>query len=235
MAWGGVNVKDLSLVFPILSRKFWFVSVYFILCFLAPALNKLVEVSSRKEMRWIVLILIVVTYLWATLSYFLNFPQIIPDFGGGIVNFVTLYLAGRYLRLYAKVPSAKWILLVLVGCQVGALTMELGLSHFLGFSFTSLENDNSLTTFVSAVCIFLLFTKLHFHSRIVNLLAINVLAVYVLHMNEVAWPFIARVFSLSSMHGMGIIAACVYVPVIVFVVASLIEWGRRSLTSIIVH
>lgn len=227
---GGENHKDLSYLLPVLSRQFWFVSVYFILCFLSPALNKLVDGLSKKEFRNLLAVLVSVTYVWATISYFLNFPQIIPDFGGGIVNFVTLYLVSRYLRLYVdKLPSIYKLVGCLLFVQVSALCVQLVCSRVLGFPFTVLENDNSLSTFLSSICILLIFVRIRFHSRFVNACAGYVLAVYILHMNDVVWPWLVRFFSMSSFHGLGIVLLCIYVPIAVFAVGSLIEFIRINI------
>lgn len=227
---GGVDSKSISYLLPVLSRQFWFVSVYFILCFLSPALNKLVDVLSKKEFRYLLVVLMSVTYVWATISYFLNFPQIIPDFGGGIVNFVSLYLVSRYLRLYVtKLPSVYVSLACLLLVQVSSLCVQLVCSRVLGFPFTVLENDNSLSTFLSAICILLIFIRIKFHSRFVNVCAGYVLAVYILHMNDVVWPWLMRFFSMSSSHGAGIVLMCTYVPIAVFVVGSLIECFRANI------
>lgn len=229
-ASGGVNCKNISYLLPVLSRQFWFVSVYFILCFLSPALNKLVDGLSKKELRNLLVVLVSVTYVWATISYCLNFPQIIPDFGGGIVNFVTLYLVSRYLRLYVvKLPSISKLVGCLLFIQVCALCVQLVCSRILGFPFTVLENDNSLSTFLSSICILLIFVKIRFHSRLVNACAGYVLAVYILHMNDVAWPWLARFFSMSSFHGLGIVILCIYAPIAVFAVGSLIEFIRINI------
>lgn len=195
---------------------------------LAPALNRVVENSTRRQLGILVLVLCGVTYCWATISYIFNFPQIIPDYGGGIVNFVTLYLTARWLRLYWSSKFKTWYLIaMLVGIQVLTQIFQLAYSHLLGFPFTAFENDNSLSCFLSAVIILLLFTRMTFHSRIINLLAVNSLAVYVLHMNDVAWSFIVQTFHLEGLTGWSILAACIVVPIVVYIVGIALEAVRK--------
>ena len=54
-------------------------------------------------------------------------------------------------------------------------------------------------------------------------------APYILHMNDVVWPWLVRFFSMSSFHGLGIVLLCIYVPIAVFAVGSLIEFIRINI------
>lgn len=230
---GGASTETIiQHLLPITSRSFWFISVYFILCIIAPSFNRLIECSTKQQLGRLVIALCGVTYLWATISYILNFQQIIPDYGGGIVNFITLYLTARWLRSYGKQEYKTWHLIVaLITIQAITQAFELAYSHFLGFSFTSLESNNAITCFLSAVIILLIFTKLKFQSRIINILAINCLAVYVLHMNDVVWPFILKVFHISNLTGIGIVFGSIFIAIIVYILGISIEALRKLILN----
>lgn len=91
---------DIKLLFPLLTKQYWFITVYFVLCLLSPYLNKFLKIVSKKELESLLLILILIFYGIATFCYAINANQIVPDAGYGIINFISLYYLGYYIRNY---------------------------------------------------------------------------------------------------------------------------------------
>ena len=225
-------VSSLPYILPITSNEFWFLSCYFVLCAVAPLLNKLAEKLSRKDFVNILLLCFVIIYGWASFNYILNFRQFIPDFGGGIINFSILYLIGRYIRLYGFTDySSLFYLGVFVGNTILMVCMELLFSSIFHFGFTSFENINSIFVVSNAVFLFLFFKKLHFHNKYVNLLAVYCLSVYIIHCNDIGLNFLTDFFHLKNLHGFEILWSVLFIPPVVYIVCSVFEWGRRSLFS----
>lgn len=229
---GGVDQHDISYLFPIISRKYWFISVYFVLCLISLLINKMITTLSQSQLHHVVLVLFAVYYGWATFSYCLNFPQMIPDFGGGIVNFIVLYLIGRDIRLNfnRKIKTGTYFL-AFASIVIISVLLETIICSILHFDFSSFENDDTVFTVLCAITLFLAFRNIHFQSRLINLLAVNCLAVFVIHMNDIAMPLIRDVFHLQEVTGWTIVLTCLCIPVIVYIVGITIEAIRKLLMS----
>lgn len=225
---GGVCLSDIKYLLPITSRVFWFISVYFVLCLLSPLINEFVSRIDRRQHAKVVGIGVLLVYGWATVSYLFNFAQMIPDYGGGIINFVILYLIGRYIRLYVSSKRTVWIyVLMFLGVIASNVIIESVLSMVLGFGFSSFQNNDSVFTVAAAVLLFMIFRSLHFHSKVVNLLATNCLAVFVFHMNDVVMPWLTSAFHLPSLTGFEILWACIYIPAMVYLAGVMVEALRK--------
>lgn len=225
---GGVHLPDVKYMLPVTSRVFWFISVYFVLCLLSPLINEFVSRIDRRQHAKVVGISVLLVYGWATVSYLFNFAQMIPDYGGGIINFVTLYLIGRYIRLYVSHHRPVWMLtLMFLAIIASNVIIESVLSMVLGFGFSSFQNNDSVFTVAAAVLLFMIFRSLHFHSKVVNLLATNCLAVFVFHMNDVVMPWLTSTFRLPTLAGAQILWACIYIPMMVYLVGVTVEAIRK--------
>ncbi len=217
-------------ILPTLSSKWWFITTYMVLCLMSPLLNHIVDQTSKKQLKSIVFAGFLLFYVWATLSYTFNFKQLVPSFGGNIINFVVLYFTGRYIRLYYKDNLSSWQYLVyFLLLTLGMYAIQLCFSHILGFAFASFSNDDSAFVFASAVCLFLGFKNLSFTVNWVNRLATYALAVYIIHMNNIVMPFIIRSFRISSFHGLQILIGSVLIPLAVYLACVIIEQFRRML------
>ena len=215
---------------PIISNEFWFISRYFVLCGMSPLLNKLVDNLSKRQFKQLLLSCFVVFYGWATFNYILNFRQFIPDFGGGIINFSILYLIGRYIKLYgvANRSSLFWAC-AFIGNTFLMVLLELVYSSILHLGFSSFENINSVFVVANAIFLFLTFKDLHFHNQYINHLAVYCLAVYVIHFNDIGMPFLTDFFKLKELHGLKILWSVLFIPPVVYIVCSFIEFLRQVL------
>lgn len=180
VAVGDFGIKALiKSCIPVISRQYWFITCYFALCILTPFLNQITERLSRAQFRNLLLVLLLLFSVIPTLTTY----DIMQDAGKGLAHFVMIYLLGRYLALYhgavtyRKGRLALGILLatVLIFGLDGALT----LLHD-GVVYTTFSRDCSLLIIASSVCIVLYFSQMHFTNRIINHVAGDVLAVYVL-------------------------------------------------------
>lgn len=195
VALGDFGVKALvKSCIPVLSRQYWFITCYFALCILAPFLNQIPERLERAQFRNLLLVLLLIFSVIPTFTTY----DIMQDSGKGLVDFVMVYLMGRYLSLYYRQTPQKSGRLVLsvvlstlvIFCLDGALTFRQGVIY------TTFARDCSLFIIFSAVLILLLFANMRFTSRIVNRAASNVLAVYVL--DGVLRTFLNRYIDLNS-------------------------------------
>lgn len=64
-----LTLKDLVLcVFPYLSGKDWFISMYIVLIILGPYINKVIDSLTINNYRFLVLILVILFSVWPTIS-----------------------------------------------------------------------------------------------------------------------------------------------------------------------
>ena len=162
---------------PVLSRRYWFITCYFVLCILAPFLNQMAERLEREHFRRLLLLLLLVFSLIPTVTTY----DVMQDAGKGLAHFVMIYLLGRYLARYHTGHCSKKRLLLgitgstaLIFCADGALTLHQGVIY------STFSRDCSIFIIFSAVLLLLLFREFSLQSRIINRAATNVLAIYVL-------------------------------------------------------
>jgi surface polysaccharide O-acyltransferase-like enzyme len=171
-----ITLKELGKsLLPFLFGGAWFFRTYVILCLLAPFLNKTLQQLSMASYHRLLLIQLLVFSLWYSIGY----GSPITDHGYGILNFVTLYLIGGYLRLFGKESpllrgwtSGKCLLAFFAMCLL-TFAAAIYVNSF-GYSFIS--------SVLGSVFVFAAMLKRgEWVSRPVNFLARNAFDVFFLH------------------------------------------------------
>jgi surface polysaccharide O-acyltransferase-like enzyme len=180
------NIKKIVFSFlPFWRSYLWFIPCYFHLCFLSPIINKLITGCNKKEyLSFLVLCFI--------LNVIYNFFNPSSNRGFDIINFIFLYLIGRFIQLYVKnETSAKIRMLFLLTYTMCSLLLAILViyifnsdidskwANILGFSY------NSPLVIISAIAFFCFFRTIRLQSKVVNWLAASVLAIYLIHENPV--------------------------------------------------
>lgn len=164
--------------FPVLTREWWFVSIYVVLFLIAPFLNLLIEKMTQKQYVSLLAVMFFLFCLWPTFST----CSVTNDTGAGICNFVFMYLTGGYIARYChkSVPKIRYLLLYfgssllsLLCSFISALIFHYNTSRFYGF--------DTLFTVISAVSLFLFFREISLRSKPVNKISSMLLAVYLIH------------------------------------------------------
>ena len=175
----GLGIIDIALRFVkravcvISSKTWWFIQLYFILMLLSVSINRYVEVASRKSLLLTILIFV---FLNVYLGW-IHGIEFVKD-GYNLFNFIMLYLIGRYLKLYWKNDYYAYKdLLVFIGATVATAATALLLDRIGGNVYMALSY-NSPFIIIGAISLLLLFTKMHFTSKVVNYLAASSLAIY---------------------------------------------------------
>lgn len=169
----------------IITKYNWFVPAYLGLMLLAPILNAFVEKASRHELGLFIL-------CFGTLSVYVGFfAEAAPDYGHGhsILQFMLIYLIGRYLKLYPSILNRRerrtdlfhFLLMVLLNSAIAIARIR---TPFHPALFTI---DNPLVIYAS-VCFFLYFTKLHIQSNRINFLAAGAFAPFLIQMHPLVYP-----------------------------------------------
>lgn len=185
--------RDFMYFFPVLTKKYWFITVYFALCLLAPALNVFGEKVDKlllKKTIWIGICLFVAV---PSLGYLLNFNAVVEDAGYGIMSFCLLYFIGRYWKMYNVLArfTITTYLMTYVVCMMSCGLLQWVYSCLLGFPFTSFISYNTAFIFVGSLALFGFFSKLNIGSnRFVNWLSSFCLSSYVIHLHPLTFPLV---------------------------------------------
>lgn len=159
---------------PFFSGKRWFVETYIILLLLIPYLNIMLKQISREKYFRLIVIQILLFSLWYSIG--LSAPLL--DDGYGIINFITLYLIGGYIRLYENdiqfLNKNKYF--YLFGFLLVSLITFI-LSYFInpfGYAF--------ITNIMGSVSIFIFFNKINIkENAFINKIASFSFDVYFIH------------------------------------------------------
>ena len=146
--------------------------------------------------------------------------------GTTALSFIGLYLIGRYVRQYP--PTFKnrntylflYIGLSLLLALISCVMMNYGLRVSLS---SRLYNYGNPLVILSSVSLLLYFSRLKFHSDIVNVIAASSLAVYLFHCNEYVFPYYRMLMkSLISGSNYGFILA-LFAILGIFILSVLID------------
>ena len=161
------------------SHENWFIQCYLFLILLSPVLNAFVEKVSERALLMYILIFVACAFYFgcvhdSTYFYF--------NSGYSVTTFIMIYLIGRYLRLYGEKRMesvASWkMAIVWIGCTALICVWKLFMHKYGVY-----VSYHSPILLLSAVSLFLLFTRISFHSKVINWLGASCLAAYILHTN----------------------------------------------------
>ena len=213
-----ISLEDfIKSLIPTISGKYWFFSPY---------INHFIDTLSQNQFKKFLLLLISIFYIAPTFFYF----EITKDLGKGFINFFIVYLIGRYISLYKREIKCKNKSLVLLFSGIICLSFILNQisSYFKGVAFTPFSRDNSLSILIAAICIFYLFSRLHFYSKIINRIAANTFSIYI---SEVILRYtlplgLASSFLFETPY---IIPFILFSSLALFMICSILEFIRKLL------
>lgn len=175
-------------------RNNWFVMSYLILLILVPCLEFIINskgscefrISNREikmnslEIATLTMLIVCVIVGWIGGQFNKN--------GYNVVNFIMLYFIGRWLNVHFDwiKHHSKWIYLaVYIICQLLLSAQFLLLYGYLGKvsninSTMHTMGYNNPLLLSGSVCLFLFFSKLQIHYKVINFFAVGVFGVYII-------------------------------------------------------
>lgn len=160
-----------SYLFPIISRRNWFVSCYVWLMLLSPFINMIPEKLEKRNFLRLLGTLFMLFSLVPTLFYY----EITMDGGKGIVNLFILYLIGRYIRMHVTSGGRRKQLLLFVGSVMVTWVLNIVGSR-IGMVLI-FSRDCSALIIISSILLFLVFREIKISSRLINIVARNSFAI----------------------------------------------------------
>lgn len=223
--------KDILLLIPIISKQYWFITIYFVLCILSPLLNIIIENINKEKFKQILIIIIVLFYILPTLQYMVNSPTITGDAGYGIVNFVCLYFIGRYIRIYYNDRKSVFIYaMVYITSSISLFLGNYILSKIFGFHFSSFISYDTIFLLISAIALFLLFKNISIQSNVINRLSEYALSAFIIHMHPTLFNYLfINVLKINEFKGLEYFLILIIYPIAIYLVSWGIEFLRNSM------
>lgn len=219
-------IKDILLIFPVITKQYWFITIYFVLCIISPFLNKFLNSLSKQELKIFLIISFVLFYIISSFCYLVNAEQIIYDAGYGIVNFVCLYSLGYYLKNYYedKYNFKVYLISYIIISLFTFLSNEI-ITRIMGFYFNSFISYNTVFTLLGAIFLFMAFKNLNIkNTKTINKIASKCLIVYVLHMNPTISKYLFKnILKVNELTGIKLILGLIIIPFIIYAISYVID------------
>ena len=162
----------LKTILPFSYKSWWFATNYIVLMLFAPFVNTLLKsLNQRGQLTLIALCFV----LFNVISSF-SLDPIDTTSGYSYINFIFLYIIGRYIRQYGlfdKIKAYQWLLLYL------GLSVVILISYRLYGNF-KFATYNSVLLLLSSVSLFCAFTKIKIKTTFFSKIAPYTFAVYLI-------------------------------------------------------
>ena len=221
----------------------YFITLYIGLYFISPYINKIVDGLTIKQCKTLLItsaiILSVYPIFWDYLNLYTGsqasgvstVSRWHDDSGQNIITFIFIYLVGSLLnktKVEQYITKQKAMLLWLVASGVLLALYHLD-ERFTNdvYGCVSLFYHNPLVI-IQAVALFLLFKKLTFKSRMINMLAASAFTCYLVH------PYFLKYLRIDSfLQGSPIVIVLYYfaIALIIYLASYLIYWCYNLVTK----
>lgn len=199
----------------------WFVVIYSILYLLIPYINKIINNISQKQLGILIIILLLFFSIWPT--FYTNIP--VRDSGYGIINFVTLYLIGAYIKLYCdEIKFFKFSIFIYLWTTV--MTTIISMNSGNAFAY------NSIFNIVGAIAFFEIFKSLKIkNNKLINKLATFTFSTYIIHENQfIVKELYTKLFRCDEYYQSNYFIINLIISTIgIYIICVIIEWCRRKL------
>lgn len=235
------TLNSVKLFFPVLCSQYWFITVYVGMYILAPALNKLIDALSKRQLQCIIAVTAVIgciipTFIWPVSGWM--------HLGGGcsLDWFLCLYFIAAYCRNYVSVDKLKenkakvWTVAVISWFIPFITTMAMAIvlfhcrgsvkgCHFLWGNSTFLTAGVAIATFVAFLTVEIKSSKA---CKSINFIAKSALATYLITEHplvaEKLWGGVQEVIDIQTLE---FIWQFLLTVIVLFVVCTLIDLARR--------
>lgn len=236
-------------IFPVLTKQYWFITVYLAMYLLSPYLNILINNLSQENHKKLIIILVLIFSIWFSIMPFAE--NLDKTNGYSIVWFITIYLIGGYIRLYKnKEESTNYRYLFAYFFITFVVVFSKFILYYLfkkqillkDYSFTY-YNYNSITILLSSICLFLFFKSLNLNN-ICNIFKKTILifspltfGVYLIHEH----PFIREILYTKILHCQDFLYSRKYIFVAiisifsVYIICSLIDFSRSLIFEFVIR
>jgi len=227
--------------FPISYKLYWFPTCYVFLCVLSPFLNQLLRHLSQKTYVALLLILFIAFSLSNEILV-LSDPFNVVD-GYSIIWFVFLYCFAGYFKIYGikstftkKKCLMAYLVSVVVMCMADVVILALSSKIALIDRYNLYYHFSrycSVLVLIESISLFMLFQQVRLENKfvikLISFFAPLTFGVYLIHDNENVRNYLYySVLKLNTVPtNVSALPIILGFVLLVFVVASLIEWLRQ--------
>lgn len=196
-------VSLVSCFFPILTGRYWFLTIYVGMYLISPFLNILIHAMNKKQHGVLNLCLFAVMSLWSSVHPALAGMN--SGGGWGLAWFAVLYLLAAWLRLYYT-PDYKplgWLIAYIAVPAIIAVMQLIVNKLGIGVLQTIVNHQfryDSVPVYIMTVCIFVGFMNIRIHSEKLSKMIIAIapltLGVYLIHAHANVSPWSWEVLNL---------------------------------------
>ncbi len=203
----------------------WFVTGYFILMALSPAVNAVLRRTTFRQHLALAAALIAVNCVggwWLEMDF--------NKTGYTVYHLVFVYILGHMMResmaQWSRLPW-RWAGIAVYAASVAALVWMMQWTDY----GKAMAYNNPIVV-LESLALFSVFATMHFTSRAVNWIASSAFAVYLIHMHFSVYPYVLRPMLLHIYHTFGSIGASLLATalgMVVFALCILIDKPRTML------
>ena len=200
-----------SCFFPILTGRYWFLTIYVGLYLISPFLNILIHAMNRKQHTLLNLYLFAIMSAWSSIH-----PAIAgmnSGGGWGLAWFVVMYLAAAWFRLYytPNYRPAKWFAgYLVIPFSIAALQCLLGGDAIGGIVHAVLSHwfrYDSAPAYLMTMCLFVGFLNVNIRNKkvvkVITAVSPLTFGVYLIHAHANVSPWSWAVLDLPAKMGAG--------------------------------
>jgi len=179
---GGIPQDVIKHLLMLGENDYWFIKTYLALYLLSPVLNSFVETASRRQFSMVLLCFFIFQWIYGWVFEATSWLRA----GYSLPSFMALYLLARYIKIHRpwfaqfRRFTDLFIYLYIGSCMtivIFFLKRTWNIGGILLFY-------NSPIVILGSMYLLLFFSKLSFHNKIVNWVAISVLSIYLTHSNS---------------------------------------------------
>lgn len=225
-------------MFPIITSRYWFTTVYFAMYLLVPFLNILIKSINKRKLRLLIVILILLASIIRTV-----YPKNI-QFASSLLLFILLYFIAAYSRLYYQERINRRVYLyfyyiipiLLLLIQFGLIKYQI---HYpiLTQYLNNLIYYNTLPILIESICLFLYFKNMKIKNEKINkgicYIASLIFPTYLIHDNKLIRPWLWNKLKVDeyAITKFAILHFLLCV-IIVFVICGIIEIFRTTVVRV---
>ena len=227
------TLSVISCFFPVVTGRYWFVTIYLGMYVISPFLNITIKALSKRQLASLNITLFLLFSAWNT---------IVPEIKGmnagagwGLPWFIVLYFSAAWFRLY-HVRSMKWTRNVVLWIMIGALTaLSVTFSNSGSIAqkvFMNWYRYDSVPVYLATILLFSAFLNMEIRALTVQYhilwIAQTTFGVYLIHAHADISPWLWGNLQLpEKMNTLVFPIFQIGIVLTIFVISSMIDLLRR--------
>ena len=234
-----MEIKEIILkgIFPLSSQTWYYLTNYILLCIFSPYINIVLQNLNKKDYKTLLIVATLFMSIWMSLIKIYPFSEWFSIFtfsdiidGKSIFSFIYIYIIGGYIGMHVQhnnEPKFTYLYASFFCLMINYLLSSI-LSEDVGYQAVSMNYSNPFVI-LQGVFMLLFFKDLHFHSRIINILASTTLGVYAIHEFTFVRSFLwEKLFDFSKTQERNLLFL-ILISLLIFIVLAIIDLAVQKL------